>query len=71
MPSRRNKSHSAAAQRIKDDAKGQMHRSRKGSTNNGLVSAEPRVLGDGEQESSNWDEGEEHQRDISLPKREM
>jgi hypothetical protein len=70
MPSRRNKAHSAA-QQIKEDAEGQFHRSKEGSTNDGLVSADPRVIGDGEQEASDWNEGEEHQRDVSLPKREM
>ena len=60
-----------SAQKIKKDAEGQFHRGTEGRNNNGLVSAEPRVLGDGEQEASAWNEGDERQRDISLPKREM
>jgi len=60
-----------SARAIKKDAQGQFHRGKEGSKNSGLVSAEPRVLGDGEQEASAWNEGEETQRDSSLPKREM
>jgi len=71
MASRRNKTQKSVAELERQDARGQFHRGKKGSTNSGLVSAEPRVLGDGEQEASDWNEGEEHQRDISLPKREM
>jgi hypothetical protein len=62
---------SSTAKRVKEDAKGQFRRGSEDRTNNGLASAEPRVLGDGEQEASAWNEGEKRQRDISLPKREM
>jgi hypothetical protein len=71
MTSRRNKAHRSATEAEQQDARGQFQRGKKGSTNSGLVSAEPRVLGDGEREASDWNEGEEDQRDISLPKREM
>jgi hypothetical protein len=59
------------AKKVKGDAKGQFHRGKKGRKNSGLVSAEPRILGDGEKEAPAWNEGEENQQDVSLAKREM
>jgi hypothetical protein len=61
---------SPSAEQVKSDAKGQFRNGKGDSSNNGLASAEPRVLGDGEQEASAWNEGEKRQRDTSPPKRE-
>lgn len=59
------------ADRVKEDAKGQFRRTNHGKDNSGLASAEPRVLGDGEQEAHGWNENADDQADISLPKREL
>jgi len=44
-----------AADRVKEDARGQFAPTQAGDDNSGLDSAEPRVLGDGGATASDWD----------------